>query len=79
MSIGKIDYIKMDIEGAESAALHGAMNILKKLKPKLAISVYHKDSDLWELPHLIKSINPDYRLFFSHHSPISWESVIYAA
>ena len=72
-------FLKMDIEGAECAALHGAKNILRDLKPKLAISAYHKEADLWELPQLIKSLNPDYKLYFSHHSPISWESVVYAA
>ena len=37
-----IDYIKMDIEGYEEAALRGATDTLKKQKPKLAVASYHK-------------------------------------
>ena len=77
-SITKVDFIKMDIEGAETDAIIGAKKILKKYKPKLAISIYHKPDDFWSIPLLIKDINTDYKFMFAHHSPIQWESVIYA-
>jgi len=77
-SITKVDFIKMDVEGAETDAINGAKQILKKYKPKLAISTYHKPDDFWSLPLLIKNINTDYKFMFAHHSPIQWESVIYA-
>lgn len=76
--IDKIDLIKMDIEGAEISALSGAVNIIQKLKPKLAITAYHKDQDLWEIPSLIKKMNPNYKIYFDHHLPITWESCFYA-
>lgn len=76
--IQKIDYIKMDIEGAEVAALSGGSASISKFKPRLAISGYHKDVDLWEIPSLIKKINPEYKVFFEHHLPIQWESCFYA-
>ena len=66
--INRVDYIKMDIEGAEIAALEGAIRIIRE----------HKPSDIWEIPALIKKLNPDYNLYFDHHSPIEWESVYYA-
>ena len=50
------NYIKMDIEGAEKDALLGAKQILQKYKPNLAICLYHKPEDLWELPLLINEI-----------------------
>ncbi len=77
-SLKRVDYIKMDIEGAELEAIEGASNLIREFKPRLAISAYHKANDLWEIPEKLKSLNPDYELFFGHHSPIQWESVFYA-
>ena len=77
-ALHSVDVIKMDIEGAEMAALEGAANIVRKFRPRLAISTYHKPEDLWEIPHKLKELNGDYKLFFGHHSPIEWESVYYA-
>ena len=78
-SVGHVHYVKMDIEGYEAAALEGGKNILREFKPMLAVSAYHKADDLWALPLLIKSLNPEYNLYFRHHSPCQWESVIYAS
>ncbi len=77
-SIKKVDYIKMDIEGFELKALQGASETIEKFKPKLAISCYHKDDDLWEITNLILKINPTYKIYFDHHMPIQWEAVLYA-
>lgn len=76
--VDRLDFVKMDIEGSEMAALVGGSETISRFKPRLAISAYHKPSDLWEIPHLLKSLNRDYKLFFGHHSPIQWESVYYA-
>ena len=51
-----IGLIKMDIEGAELNALKGAINTLKKCRPYLALSAYHKPEDLITLPQFIKSV-----------------------
>lgn len=74
----KIDFIKLDIEGSEIEALLGAKNIISTFKPKLAISIYHKPEDLWEIPLLIKKLNPQYKLYMGHHSFSFFETVIYA-
>lgn len=74
----RVDYIKMDIEGAEQVAIHGAESTIRKFRPKLAVAVYHNDDDLWQIPMLIKTVLPQYRLFFDHHSPYEWESFVYA-
>src|SRR5690606_14982609 len=39
--LSKLDFIKMDIEGAEIEALKGAYNTIKSLKPHLAVASYH--------------------------------------
>lgn len=74
----RVDFIKMDIEGAEMAALEGARDTIHAFKPRLAISGYHEPEHLWEIPRKIAQLNPDYVLSFGHHSPMQWESVFYA-
>lgn len=76
---GRVDFIKMDIEGAEMEALGGASSIIREFKPRLAISGYHKPQDLWEIPNKLKELNAGYQITFGHHTPILWESVFYAA
>jgi len=73
-----VDFIKMDVEGSEMDAIEGSSETVRKYKPRLAISAYHKHEDLWTIPMKIKSLNPGYELYFGHHSPVSYESVIYA-
>ena len=76
-SIGEpVDYIKMDIEGAEYHALCGAVKQLKHT-PVLAIGFYHSALDLWRLPKLIKQINPDYAFFVRHYSQTIFDTVLY--
>jgi len=73
-----ITFINMDIEGAEIDALMGMKEIIKKNKPKLAISVYHKPEHFWEIPMLIKQLNPDYKIYFRQHALSQAETVCYA-
>ncbi len=73
-----IDLIKMDIEGSEVEALHGACKTIRKFRPRLQICSYHKVDDLWEIPILIKEILPDYRLYLGHHSQNIFETIVYA-
>lgn len=77
-NIEKIDFIKMDIEGFEELALKGAINTIRKFKPKLAICAYHKKDDLIVLPQLIKSILPEYKLYIDHFTVNRTETVIFA-
>lgn len=73
-----ITFIKMDIEGAEYRALLGAKETIKRDKPRLAISIYHKPEDIFELPQLILSYNSEYRFAMRHYS-LSWfDTVLYA-
>jgi FkbM family methyltransferase len=73
----EITYIKLDIEGSEMEALEGMRETITKYKPKLAICVYHKPKDIWEIPLFIKSIDPSYKLYLRQHHPVH-ETVCYA-
>lgn len=74
----RITFIKMDIEGSELEALKGAEKIIREQKPKLAICIYHKPEDIYEIPMIIKSYVPEYRLYIRHHHDERSETVLYA-
>lgn len=70
--------IKMDIEGAEPDALRGAAATMARCRPVMAVCAYHKCDHLWEIPRLLKSANPDYRIFLRRYAEDCWEMVYYA-
>ena len=74
----KVTYVKMDIEGAELDALHGMEKMIKSDKPKLAISIYHKPEDLWEIPLYIYKLVPEYKFILRHHHHRIHETILYA-
>lgn len=73
-----VTFIKMDIEGAELRALHGAEYHIRQFKPKLAISVYHRKEDLVAIPQYLLSICPDYKFYLRHHGNDDTDTVLYA-
>lgn len=74
----RVDVIKMDIEGGEIEALKGAAQAIRKYHPRLLISAYHRHDDLWRVREIIHEIDPSYIFHFGHHTPVQWESVLYA-
>lgn len=71
--------IKMDVEGFEREAIWGASQTIARYSPKLMIALYHRNEDIFELPLLIKSINPNYKLYIRHQLYIpAWETNLYA-
>jgi FkbM family methyltransferase len=61
LHLPRVDFIKMDIEGAELQALAGARHTIARWKPRLAIAVYHSPGDREAIPTLVRSMRPDYR------------------
>jgi len=74
----RVTYISMDVEGAEHNAILGAEQAIKKWKPKLAVCVYHKREDLFDLLLLIKSFDPQFKFFMRHYTQNQTETVLYA-
>ena len=56
----RIDFIKIDTEGAEEKILLGAKKTIKRYKPALSFSAYHKSDDKIRLPQIVKQIRSDY-------------------
>lgn len=75
--IPRVDFIKMDIEGAELAALEGATGCIQKYRPKLAISLYHKPNDLFEIPAYLHRRFPFYEMYIEHYTIHNEETVLY--
>ena len=63
----RVDFIKMDVEGAELDILRGAEATIARWKPILALSAYHKWDDFWTLMNFVKSIRPDYEFALRHY------------
>lgn len=77
-NITRINYLKMDIEGAEPNALRGAVKTIKKFRPHLAICVYHEPAHLYSLINFIHSLDLYYDFYMCHHSTYLVETVMYA-
>lgn len=74
---GRVDFIKADVEGAELELLKGACNTIRKYKPRLAVCLYHRPYDLFEIPEYIKSLVPEYKMMVRHHSAGFCDTVLY--
>jgi FkbM family methyltransferase len=74
---GRVTFIKMNIEGAEIDALNGAERTIRRWRPKLAISAYHRPSDLWRIPRLVRRLSEDYGLYLRQHDGGVIETVLY--
>jgi FkbM family methyltransferase len=60
LKLPRVDYIKMDIEGAEREALSGALQTLKDYRPRLMLDAYHLPDDMKVLPTIVRSADPGY-------------------
>jgi len=74
-----VDFIKMDIEGSELAALHGAEQTLRKFKPNLAISIYHKPEDFYLIQEYLGKLDLGYKFYLGHYTIHAGETILYAS
>lgn len=74
----KVTFIKMDIEGSELQALQGSKKLIEENHPKLAICVYHRPEDIYEIPQLLLEYNSDYTFYLRHYSCRHCDTVLYA-
>ena len=62
LKLERVDYIKLDIEGAEPRALRGASESLAKFKPRISIAAYHAPDHPKLIPEIIRAARPDYKM-----------------
>ena len=77
-TLPRIDFIKLDVEGAELSTLHGAEKTIRKYRPKLAISVYHNLSDFVDIPAYLSSLELGYRFYLDHVTIYGEETTLFA-
>ena len=74
----RVDFIKADIEGFEMEMLRGAKRLIQEQHPRLAICLYHKLTDPYEIPLYLKELVPEYHFKVRHHGMAFVEMVLYA-
>jgi Methyltransferase FkbM domain len=74
-----IDLIKLDVEGGEMNVLRGAARSIKRDRPQLAVSLYHRRDDLLGIPEFCLSLNPEYTFTVSAHNATFVDIVLYAS
>lgn len=73
-----VTLLKLDVEGGEREALEGARRHIEN-GAKILCSLYHRNDDMFDLPLLIKSINPKLKFYVRHQLYIpAWETNLYA-
>jgi len=60
----RVDYIKYDVEGSEREALLGSAETIERYAPRLLVSLYHRNEDLFALPLMIRERFPAYKGFY---------------
>ena len=74
----RVTYIKYDVEGSESEALDGSKTVIRRDRPKLTVSLYHRTEDMFALPLKVKELNPQYKLYLRQHPYIpAWDMNLY--
>lgn len=62
LKLDRVDFVKMDIEGAEQKALAGGRATIARFHPRLALSAYHRADDPEKIPELVRQAWPGYRM-----------------
>lgn len=77
-AVGRVDFIKLDIEGAELSTLRGAEASLRRFRPRLAIAAYHEPDDLLTIPEYLHGLGLGYRFRLRHPTMHREETVLFA-
>lgn len=74
------DFIKIDVEGSDLAALQGIQKLARRSHAILAISLYHRPHDIIEIPRAVMGLlrGLSYQYFIRQHMCNSFETVLYA-
>lgn len=71
-------YVKYDVEGGEWEALRGTNRLIRQSRPTLAVSIYHRPDDLWQLPLHLHSLGAGYKLYLRTQGEDGMDVICYA-
>jgi FkbM family methyltransferase len=75
--IDKATFIKMDVEGHEAKVLRGAEQLIKRCRPRMAVTTYHYPDDLLDVFKTVENMDLGYQFRFHHHLPYYYDDVLY--
>lgn len=73
-----ISFLKADIEGYEWKMIHGAKQVIKRDRPKIAVCIYHSAFDMYRIALKLKELCPEYKFAVRQHYCDIWDTVLYA-
>ncbi len=76
LELPRVDFIKMDIEGAERNALRGARGVLKESGPKMTVAAYHRQDDPEVIQEVVLGARPGYEIVTTEGD---WGGILYAS
>jgi FkbM family methyltransferase len=62
-TLPRVDFLKVDVEGADLGVLQGAAETIRRDRPRLALACYHDVDDLAVLPAFVESLGVPYRWY----------------
>ncbi len=74
----KIDFLKIDVEGADLDVVHGAKGILERSQPVIAMAAYHAPEHLHQVPELLHQVLPKHRILLRSHASNTFDTICYA-
>jgi len=72
-----VTYLKIDVEGADLDTIYGARETIEKYHPYIAISIYHKDEHMIDIPEAIHEMFPAYRFYVRHYTCYVADTILY--
>ncbi len=72
LGLERVDFIKMDIEGAERQALAGSAATIRRFQPRMAVCTYHMDDDPVAIPEAALSLYSDYHIH-AKEMDVNWK------
>lgn len=72
-----VSCLKADIEGMEMPMLRGAQETIKRYRPRMALSIYHEPTDLFEIAEYVHELVPEYKMALRQHAPLLMDTVLY--
>jgi FkbM family methyltransferase len=76
-ALDRVDFIKMDVEGAELEILKGAAHTLRTQQPRLALATYHRPDDLAVFPAFVASLGLEYRWYLQCSTMTDVDTILF--